>query len=380
MLEPRYKERNVPIVFSSNNFFIPYFSVALKSLIENANTKNNYDIFIFSQDISEKNKNLLHQLKDNKPNISIRFVDVKKYLNNVDKNFFLNSYVPIETYYKFFLPEILSEYEKCLYLDSDLVFLDDVYKLYSVDIGNHMLGASLNIANISDNYLKPDSNIIGNYTRNEYFKNILKMDNPDKYFQAGVLICNLKKMRLHNYTNDCLKKLDEIKTPRFFDQCVLNSLYSEDYFCFSTEWNHVWYIQDPSVLKGSISEILYKEYLKGREKPKIVHYASQNKPYNKPDWILAEHFWTYARLTPYYEQIFFDSIKSKIVPQKQSKNEDEIYLIILRAFLSQFKYKYVFYRLFSNFVWGNKKKKFIQRKKQAKQFIKKIKTILKEKK
>ena len=82
----------------------------------------------------------------------------------------------------------MGNYDKCLYLDGDIAILDDVAELYHINIGSHPLGASLNVANINSNNTNPDEKIIGDYTRKEYFSGLLKMKNPDKYFQAGVLI------------------------------------------------------------------------------------------------------------------------------------------------------------------------------------------------
>ncbi len=376
-LTPAFKSNNIPVLFSTDNKYVPYFSVAVKSLIENTIEDNNYDIIILSQDLSELSKKKLSSLKNEKNNVSIRFYDMHEYIENSRRQFFLNSYLPIETYYKFFLPDLMGNYDKCLYLDGDIAILDDVAELYHINIGSHPLGASLNVANINSNNTNPDEKIIGDYTRKEYFSGLLKMKNPDKYFQAGVLICNLKKMREIGYTEACLKKFDEIKTPRFFDQCVLNSLYSENYHCFSTEWNHVWYIQNPQSLKGGISEKLYKEFLLGRENPKIVHFASPYKPYHKPEWDLSEYFWKYARLTPYYEEILYKNMQKN----NQAPTKSEIDLVMLKDCLNiqKLKKRYQRYRLLSNLTFGKIRKKYNDLRKIYKSKLKNIKAFLKNK-
>lgn len=373
---PAFKTNNIPVLFSTNNSYVPYFSVAIKSLIENTSSENNYDIIILSQDLTDISKRKLLMLIDRRSNISIRFFNMKSYISSVNQTFFLNSYLPIETYYKFFLPEIMQAYDKCLYFDGDIVIEEDIAQLYNVDIGNKMLGASLNVANISDNHIRPHSKIIGDYTRKEYFENLLKMKNPNKYFQAGVLICNLQKMRQTNYTQQCLDTLNKIKTPRFFDQCVLNSLYSEDYYCFSTKWNHVWYIQNPDTISGTIPDSLYEDYLQGRQKPKIIHYASAQKPYHKPEWILAEYFWKYARLTPYYESLFNQTFYKEKVSSITSKEilEREILKDVIKKEQKRIKKRYNKYRFLSNFVFGKLRIKFLKKKKRN---AEKLKTIIK---
>ncbi|EQC90237.1 hypothetical protein LLT7_07435 [Lactococcus cremoris subsp. cremoris TIFN7] len=74
-IEPKYSINNIPVVMACNNGYMKYTSVLLQSILENANSKNNYDISILHNDISveTQNRTLKHFNKDN---FSVRFVDV----------------------------------------------------------------------------------------------------------------------------------------------------------------------------------------------------------------------------------------------------------------------------------------------------------------
>ena len=44
-------------------------------------------------------------------------------------------------------------------------------------------------------------------------------------------------------------------------------------------------------------------YTASRKDPKIIHYAGFEKPWVKPDCDFAPVYWSYARQTPFYEQL-----------------------------------------------------------------------------
>ena len=86
----------VLIVLALNNYYVPYVSVMLDSLIYNSNPKRSYKLFILNTNISQKNKEILkNQIKKNK-NFSINFINVNKFIENKNLNIF--AHLTIETY------------------------------------------------------------------------------------------------------------------------------------------------------------------------------------------------------------------------------------------------------------------------------------------
>lgn len=63
---PAFEKNNIPIVFESSNYFIPYLSVALLTLIENTTDENNYDIIILGEEIDGLDKYKIMSLANNK--------------------------------------------------------------------------------------------------------------------------------------------------------------------------------------------------------------------------------------------------------------------------------------------------------------------------
>ena len=49
--------------------------------------------------------------------------------------------------------------------------------------------------------------------------------------------------------------------------------------------------------------MLYEEYAFARKTPKMIHYAGYQKPWEVVDCDMAEYFWEYAKLSPYYPRL-----------------------------------------------------------------------------
>lgn len=80
-IEKIFEENVIPITFSSSNSFAPYLAVTIKSIIDKSDDAYNYDLVVFTRDMSDYNKKILTQMC-NKDNFSIRFVNVKEFLTS----------------------------------------------------------------------------------------------------------------------------------------------------------------------------------------------------------------------------------------------------------------------------------------------------------
>ena len=70
-------------------------------------------------------------------------MDVSEFTSKADLRESLH--LSIETYYRLFIPLILPQYEKVLYLDSDMIILADVADLYNENISGFPVGAALDV-------------------------------------------------------------------------------------------------------------------------------------------------------------------------------------------------------------------------------------------
>ena len=106
-------------------------------------------------------------------------------------------YISVETFYRFYIPSLLPEYDKVIYLDADILVFDDLQNLYKIDVDQVYVGA------VKDTYV---TSIVGQNKKSEtrpkisfrdYLATVLNVKHT-QYFNAGVLLLNLNKIRRDN--------------------------------------------------------------------------------------------------------------------------------------------------------------------------------------
>lgn len=296
-IEPAFTEKNVPIVIATNDYYAPYISTLLLSIREHASETNNYDILVLSHDIREDNKkNLLDTLKEKK-NFSLRFTDPGSLLDGYD--LYTRGHFSVETYYRLVLPEMLSSYDKILYIDVDMIAVADLAELYHTDVEGYLLAAAYDpdTAGLYNGF-QPD--------KKAYMDKELALENPYHYFQAGTLLMNLKEFR-RTFTTKEILDVAASKEWQLLDQDILNKLCEHKVKILDMSWN-VMYDYAGVRIRQIIRlapEWLYLEYMEARKHPKIIHYAGPEKPWLFPEGDFASIYWDYAKQTPYYEVMLY---------------------------------------------------------------------------
>nr|WP_231037794.1 glycosyltransferase family 8 protein [Pectinatus frisingensis] len=296
-LFPAFNKNDIPVVFGSSNEFVPYACVFVKSVIDNMNNNNNYDFIILEKDISEKNKEIMYKMVKEYQNISIRFYNASNILG--DNKFYINSSFQSEVaYYRILAPFILKNYHtKAIVMDCDLIAKCDIAELMEIDLKSNFAGIAKDIVwhacyNGAVMALR------------EYIHKTFPIKNPFNYVNTGVILFDLEKYRT-NFTKEEVIKLATSKKFMIQEQDVLNLLLEDKILFLNIEWNM--YLPVSPFVKNCIDNYapIYekKEYYKAYERPKLLHWAAQPKPWNNPNIDLAEEWWTVARRTPFYEII-----------------------------------------------------------------------------
>ena len=134
----KYKEI-IPIFFAVDDGYIPFLAVTLQSITDHSTEEYYYVIKILYTNISEENKEKIN--KYTKENINIEFVDLNYYIEKVKGKLYTRDYFSMTTYFRLFISNLYPQYNKAIYLDSDIVLLTDVANLYNEDIGDNLVGA-----------------------------------------------------------------------------------------------------------------------------------------------------------------------------------------------------------------------------------------------
>ena len=292
--QPAFPVNNVALVLSSSDYYVPYLATMLKSVIENSTPENNYDITVLESSISDINKKLILGMVDKK-NISLRFYNVNRKMDGIELK--AGGHISVETYFRLLIPQIFINYDKVLFLDSDMTAHADVADLFKTDVKNCTVAAAVDqciaaFYNGSDKTFYP------------YCKKVLKLKNHHEYFQAGVMLLNLKRFR-ERYTT---KEIFDFATSRQFtyvDQDIMNSLCRDEVKHIPLSWNVFPDFGDYS--HEFMPEKLRKKYEYARNHIKICHHTGPIKPWTDPTWdiLMTDRFWKYARKTPFYEIMLY---------------------------------------------------------------------------
>lgn len=292
---PAFCTNNIAVTLSSSDYFAPYAAATIQSILDHASPENNYDIFILSKDMTEKNKVSFAAMVKEEGNVSIRIIDVSSLIPAQPLR--EEHHFTIESYFRMMLAYVLPNHDKVVHCDCDLIWQKDIAELYRIDIGDSLMGAVI------------DPIYAGLIYQNDFWKNyntsILHIEKDMPYYNTGVMILNLSLFR-RLYSFPYVLHQASIGNYVFCDQDLLNVLCADKIFTISQKWNVV-----AGATQGNLDTIkmgrkdIYKEYLLAQDTPYVIHYADKNKPWKQESCRKGYVFWETARKTPFYEQILF---------------------------------------------------------------------------
>lgn len=267
------KGKEIPIFFAVDDGYCPFLAVALQSLTDNTSEENTYCIRVLYTDISPENQREILQYE--KSNVRITFDNLSSYIEKIADKLYTRDYYSRTTYFRLFIPNLYPQYDKALYLDSDIVILDDIAKLYHMALGNALVGAA------------PDDVIQHNEAFREYAEKVVGVADYRGYFNAGILLMNLRELRRFRFEEKFLYSLEKIRFTVAQDQDYLNRLCRGRVKMFGKVWNRM-PIPDSGIRNEDV---------------KLVHYNLAFKPWHFENILYQDFFWRYARRTKYFDKI-----------------------------------------------------------------------------
>lgn len=238
----------IHVVTAVNNDFAKHLAVMLYSMLENKVSTKPMIIYVINSDLSKKNKSLLTKtVKPFKANIKYLTIDSTLY----DK-YILTHHLTQETYHRISIPDLLEkDIEKVIYLDSDIIIKEDITKLWEINIDNYCIAAVI------------DAWLGAKRLRHQD----LSIPEDCEYFNAGVLVINLKKWRELNITKQIIDFMNNNQDIiRYPSQDSMNAILYDKWLQLDQKWN----VQSKHFLFPDI-----------HIKPAIIHYTGTD---SKPWW------------------------------------------------------------------------------------------------
>lgn len=259
------------LAFLIDDNYAEQLAVTLASVLKNDKHNTKFNVYVLDTGISEANK---AKISKTKGNYEINFISINP---SLFENFPTIYHLKSLNYARLLLPSLV-ECDKILFLDCDLLILDDLYELYNTDF--------------NDNYACAVKERLSD---EPFISRQIKKLEIQNYFNAGVMLLNLDKMRADNIEEKSLKfAQEEPEKILLLDQCVLNHVFQDKVKFVDKKWNYQY--------KLNVS--------KKMKKPSIIHFVGHEKPFLGFAHPYENLYYKYLKLTPY--KISFFEFKKKM--------------------------------------------------------------------
>lgn len=271
----------ISIAFCIDNNYLLNTYTALLSILDNKNYFTYISFYIIiSKDFTDENINIILSLYEQYDFFNITLLRMDNRFDKV-KTF---RYITKSGYFKLALADYLKDLNKTIYLDSDVIVFKDLVNLYQHNFNGYLMLAVPTV-------------FIGN-----------KLIKKDIYYNDGVLLLNLKKMREIEFNKKVIKILESGFKDTFYgwnDQAIVNKFFYDYIGFLETEYNSKLGLFDSNskyYLKHkdyfNLIDVIYSE-----KYPAIYHFTGKDKPYisnrkKSDDW------WFYSKKGKFLKKIF----------------------------------------------------------------------------
>ena len=239
------------IVFACDSSYAMPLATCLRSIVESSRCGGPLDIHVLCSGISQP---LRDKVLGSLPagSVSIKWVD----LNMVAfGSFQTQQHVSKMTFARLLLPRVLPDLSRVLYLDADILVLDDLRALWGTDLGNAIVGAVLNDPINAE--LKASDPV---------WKAVPRVRD---YFNAGVLLVDLDGWRREQVSERALAYLFQHPHSPLADQDALNVVFDGRWKKLDGRWNCQAHLHFYALRS-----------MRPEQKPGIIHFVTAGKPWN----------------------------------------------------------------------------------------------------
>ncbi|MBR2543153.1 glycosyltransferase family 8 protein [Candidatus Saccharibacteria bacterium] len=302
-VNPLSKFKVVPVFLAINSAYAPYAATAINSLVKKTDPKRYYRVIILHDGLNWANRIRLRNLVTKNCAIQFKKIDRNLYLKAVISycakrkgagDFFSAAVY----YYRFFIPRLFPQYNKCVYIDSDTILLGDIGELFDTELGENVVAAMVD----------PKVDVIPEFKA--YVNNAVGVPHTE-YVNDGVMVMDLKKMRKMHYLSTLVSMIEKYDADLVApDQDYLNVICRGKIKHLEPIWN------------AEPSKKLPKD-------TKLVHFNLFNKPWHYKNVPAEEIFWKAAKGTGFYKDL--KRQQEKFGKEKQKAEQEKVGALIKKA-------------------------------------------------
>lgn len=247
----------VDMVLITDTNYMDFTRVAINSAKQTKCPASIYNFNVMTLDVSQSDAAALKALEGD--GVTVKILPQKE----ADLFYIRDTHVSKTSLLKYYIADALPDLDKVLYIDSDVLVLHDLNKLYQTDISNVYLAA-----------VKDPSWFFENTHVVE-----LNLEERGFYFNSGVMLLNLAKFRqdgllkqLEDYTNDNFRT--------YMDQDALNVVVGKEVILLPVEDNTMNFFFEHIDL-AKMNEFYGRQWQSFDDvfsAATILHFASSKKP------------------------------------------------------------------------------------------------------
>ena len=242
----------INVCLASDDGYTRYMGLTILSILRSAAPEDRFNFYILGDKISKKSRDEIESLKKIR-DFEINWLDIDiSVFKEMQKN--LLSYI---TYARLLSAQYINE-DKIIYLDSDTYVRTSLAPLFNEDIEGYYAGA------VVDYCLKSKG-----YSKKVFSQDLRQIDN-DLYFNAGVLLINLKLWRQDNIQEQfMIKGKDPSWKYDYADQDLINMVLRGRIKSLDPRWNVMNYFYLPDLF---LKEEIFNKIPQIIKDPYIRHF------------------------------------------------------------------------------------------------------------
>ncbi len=261
----------ITIVVATDNLYVVLLAALLKSIEENHKTSAPIHVHIIDDGVSEINR--IHISNSVSTDVFTLFwhktADVLPEGVTLPND---NSAFPITAYLRLFGPYLIpATTKKMIYLDVDMIMVQDVSTLWETDLNGHILAAVVDLCKTVGSTWGG----IPNYKA-------LGLNPESKYFNSGLMIIDPVQWRELGITNKVIKAVnDNLEHVNFADQYGLNLVLVDKWLSLDPRWNSFSVLDEPSPYLIHFLDIkpIFKSYKANKRYYEQFHHYLNQTPY-----------------------------------------------------------------------------------------------------
>lgn len=286
----------ITLVVVSDDHYMILLAALIRSVEAHLDNGVNLDLWIVQDEVTQISMDKMRE----SVNSAITTIHWKKLEEIIPEGLSLpldRSSYPLNIYMRLFIPYFIPEgVQTVLYLDADMIVLEDLSLLWNEDINNHTIAAVL------DPRLKTFDNHWGGIKN--YKQLGFKGDTP--YFNTGLLLINIGRWRANNTTERILDVINNNKKyANYPDQYGMNIVLHDQWLQLDPRWNN--FVTEPL------------------DQPYILHYV-ERKP-----------IYTTFKNGEKYKQLFYKYLNTTAWKGTQPISESRRYIKKIKNILAKFR-------------------------------------------